>query len=63
MALDKPGDFLTVAECRRILQVPRSTFYKWMNTGKGPKTYRLPNGEHRINRLDWVEWLQEQKLD
>nr|WP_083977186.1 helix-turn-helix domain-containing protein [Herbidospora sakaeratensis] len=64
MANDHAGDdFLTVADCRRILRVPRSTFYRWLAAGKGPKSYRLPNGERRINRHDWVKWLEGQKLD
>ncbi|WP_214111368.1 helix-turn-helix transcriptional regulator [Acrocarpospora catenulata] len=56
-------DFLTVADCCRILRVPRSTFYKWLAVGKGPKSIRIPNGDRRISRKEWVKWLAEQELD
>ncbi|WP_218038499.1 helix-turn-helix transcriptional regulator [Acrocarpospora pleiomorpha] len=54
---------MTVADCCRSLQVPRSTFYKWLAAGKGPKSIRIPNGDRRISRKEWVKWLEEQQLD
>ncbi|MFD0662233.1 helix-turn-helix transcriptional regulator [Thermocatellispora tengchongensis] len=54
---------MTVAEVRAYLRVPRSTFYKWMNTGQGPKSIRLPNGERRIRRSDLLEWMQERQAE
>ncbi|MGW0482608.1 helix-turn-helix transcriptional regulator [Nonomuraea sp. NPDC003214] len=56
-------DFLTLADARRILRVPRSTFYRWLATGRGPETYRIPNGERRIKRDDWIKWLESQKTE
>jgi excisionase family DNA binding protein len=56
-------DFLTVADARRILRVPRSTFYRWLATGRGPESYRIPNGERRIKREDWIKWLEKQKME
>ncbi|QFY06144.1 helix-turn-helix domain-containing protein [Nonomuraea phyllanthi] len=56
-------DFLTVKDCLRILRVPRSTFYRWLATGRGPDTYRIPNGKRLINRDDWVKWLEKQKSE
>ncbi|WP_155362062.1 helix-turn-helix transcriptional regulator [Acrocarpospora macrocephala] len=56
-------EFLTVADCCRILRVPRSTFYKWLATGKGPRSIRIPNGERRISRREWLKWLEGQEAD
>lgn len=39
------------------LGISRSTAYKWLATGRGPKTLRLPNGDLRIRRTDFIEWL------
>jgi excisionase family DNA binding protein len=57
------GDFLTVQDCLLILRIPRSTFYRWLATGRGPETYRMPNGKRRINREDWIKWLEKQKIE
>jgi predicted DNA-binding transcriptional regulator AlpA len=38
--------------------IPRSTFYRWRATGRGPKSTRLPNGRIRIRRSDLQDWLE-----
>jgi hypothetical protein len=37
--------------------VSRDTFYKWRQTGKGPRCFTLPNGELRCTVADFTEWL------
>jgi predicted DNA-binding transcriptional regulator AlpA len=37
--------------------VSRDTFYKWRQTGKGPRCFSLPNGELRCKRSDFLDWL------
>jgi len=37
--------------------VSRDTFYKWRQTGKGPRCFTLPNGELRCRLSDFLEWL------
>ncbi|KAA2252149.1 helix-turn-helix domain-containing protein [Solihabitans fulvus] len=37
--------------------VSRDTFYKWRQTGKGPRCFPLPNGELRCRRNDFLLWL------
>jgi hypothetical protein len=37
--------------------VSRDTFYKWRQTGKGPRCFSLPNGELRCTVTDFTEWL------
>lgn len=50
---------LTVPEILSALggEVSRDTFYKWRQTGKGPRCFSLPNGELRCRLADFHEWL------
>jgi excisionase family DNA binding protein len=48
---------LTVAQVIDELGVPKSTFYRWLHTGRGPKSHKLPNGKVRIRRGDLEDWL------
>jgi predicted DNA-binding transcriptional regulator AlpA len=48
---------LTVVEMLEILDVSRDTFYKWRQTGKGPRCFVLPNGELRCVVADFDTWL------
>ena len=43
-------ELLTVPEVVRELKISRATFYRWHETGKGPKTVKLPGGTLRIRR-------------
>jgi predicted DNA-binding transcriptional regulator AlpA len=50
---------MTVPEMLAALggSVSRDTFYKWRQTGKGPRCFTLPNGELRCRLSDFIEWL------
>ena len=37
--------------------VSRRTFYRWRELGQGPDAFKLPNGELRVWRSDFMEWL------
>ncbi|MGP3924788.1 helix-turn-helix transcriptional regulator [Streptomyces sp. 8N616] len=39
--------------------VPVSTFYRWRQQKKGPKSIKLPNGAVRIRRSEFERWLGE----
>ncbi|MFC5382159.1 helix-turn-helix transcriptional regulator [Aquipuribacter nitratireducens] len=48
---------LSVAEVCAELGVSRSTYYDWRAKGRGPRSLKLPNGEIRIRRHDFEQWL------
>jgi predicted DNA-binding transcriptional regulator AlpA len=41
--------------------VSRRTFYRWRELGKAPRGIKLPNGELRIWRSDFITWLASLK--
>ncbi|MGB6164576.1 MAG: excisionase [Pseudonocardiaceae bacterium] len=53
------AQLMTVPEILAALggSVSRDTFYKWRQTGKGPRCFSLPNGELRCAVADFTEWL------
>jgi hypothetical protein len=53
------AQLMTVPEMLAALggSVSRDTFYKWRQTGKGPRCFTLPNGELRCRISDFIEWL------
>lgn len=56
-------DLLTIPDVIAELGVPRATFYRWRQLGRGPRAVKLPNGQVRIRRsaLDkWLDALDEQ---
>ncbi|MFI6981532.1 helix-turn-helix transcriptional regulator [Embleya sp. NPDC050154] len=48
---------LTIPEVIEELGVPRSTYYRWRQTGKAPKSIKLPNGAVRVRRSEFDRWL------
>lgn len=52
---------MTVPEMLAALggSLSRDTFYKWRQTGKGPRCFALPNGELRCRRDDFQRWLDD----
>ena len=57
---DRPGDeLMTVAEmCCELGGVSRRTFYRWRELGVGPECLKIPNGELRVWRSDFLAWLE-----
>ncbi|MEV4183574.1 helix-turn-helix domain-containing protein [Streptosporangium canum] len=53
----RPKSMLSIAEVLDEIDVPKSTFYRWLNTGRGPKSFKLPNGKRKIRRGDLDAWL------
>lgn len=58
---DPAEETLTVQQVCDELDVPRSTFYQWHQTHKGPRCIRLPNGTLRVQRTDLSDWLDQLK--
>lgn len=51
-------DLMTVREVLEELGgVSRRTFYRWREIGIGPACLKLPNGELRVRRVDFLMWL------
>jgi predicted DNA-binding transcriptional regulator AlpA len=54
------AELMSVPEILEALGgVSRDTFYKWRQTGKGPRCFSLPNGELRCKRVDFLTWLED----
>jgi predicted DNA-binding transcriptional regulator AlpA len=53
------AQLMTVPEMLAALggSVSRDTFYKWRQTGKGPRCFTLPNGELRCRLSEFLDWL------
>lgn len=53
------NQLMTVPEILAALggSVSRDTFYKWRQTGRGPRCFTLPNGELRCTVPAFTEWL------
>ncbi len=55
-------ELMTVLEVLAALKgVSRRTFYRWRELGTAPACIRLPNGELRIKRSDFVHWLERHR--
>ncbi|MDO0936626.1 excisionase [Streptomyces sp. DG2A-72] len=53
---------MTVPEILDALKgTSRRTFYRWREMGTGPAALKLPNGELRVWRSVFMEWLQERE--
>jgi predicted site-specific integrase-resolvase len=54
------ADLMTVREVLAELNgVSRDTFYRWRQLGVASPAIRLPNGELRIRRRDFLRWLDD----
>ncbi|MCD9144351.1 helix-turn-helix transcriptional regulator [Streptomyces albireticuli] len=50
-------ELLTIPEVLTELRnVSKSTFYRWRQLKKGPKSLTLPNGSVRIKRSELERW-------
>ena len=54
---DRYQDKLTIADVCADLGISRRTFYEWRAKGRAPKCIRLPNGDLRIRRSEYLRWL------
>jgi predicted DNA-binding transcriptional regulator AlpA len=52
---------ITVDQFCTELIISRSTFYDWRAKGRAPECTKLPNGELRILRADYEQWLKDLK--
>ncbi|GAA0720728.1 helix-turn-helix domain-containing protein [Dactylosporangium roseum] len=50
---------LTVADVCEELGITRSTFYDWRAKRKAPPCLKLPNGDIRIRRAAFENWLNK----
>jgi hypothetical protein len=57
-------ELMTVPEVLSALgNVSRYTFYRWRRTGVGPPCLKLPNGDLRVRRGDFMDWLETLRSD
>ncbi|MER7805859.1 MULTISPECIES: helix-turn-helix transcriptional regulator [unclassified Streptomyces] len=52
---------LTLAEICEDLKISRSTFYDWRAKGRAPRCIKLPNGDLRISRSAYEQWLSSRE--
>lgn len=50
-------EMLTIPQVISELGVPESTFYRWRQIKKAPRSIKLPNGGVRIRRSELERWL------
>jgi|HubBroStandDraft_6_1064221.scaffolds.fasta_scaffold592431_2 predicted DNA-binding transcriptional regulator AlpA len=56
----REDELLTVAQVLAELGgVSRRTFYRWREIGQAPAGLKLPNGEIRIWRSEFLLWLEK----
>jgi predicted DNA-binding transcriptional regulator AlpA len=52
---------LTVADLCAELDISRKTFYEWRAKRTAPRCVKLPNGELRIRRCDFEDWMDSRQ--
>jgi predicted DNA-binding transcriptional regulator AlpA len=48
---------MTIVQICEELQIARSTYYEWRAKGRAPRSLKLPNGDIRVRRADFEQWL------
>lgn len=48
---------MTIMDVCEELGISRSTFYDWRKKRTAPPCLRLPNGDLRVRRTDFDDWL------
>ena len=57
-------EYMTVPEfLAKLGGVSRRTFYRWRELGLAPVCHRIPNGELRIHRDDFRDWMENLRED
>ena len=51
-------ELLSVEDICAELKISRRTFYRWRELRISPDAFKLPNGEIRVFRSVFAEWLQ-----
>jgi len=51
------GRHMTITDVCEELGISRSTFYDWRKKRTAPPCLRLPNGDLRVRRTDFDDWL------
>jgi predicted DNA-binding transcriptional regulator AlpA len=49
---------LTPAEVIDEYDIPRSSFYRWLRSGRGPTYIKYSNGTIKIRRSDLEAWIK-----
>ncbi len=50
---------MSVADmCAELGGLSRRTFYRWRELGTGPRCLKIPNGELRAWRSEFLDWLE-----
>lgn len=52
---------LTIADVCDELGIARSTFYDWRAKHRSPRCIKLPNGQLRVRRTDFDNWLSSRE--
>ena len=53
------GQLMSVADmCAELGGLSRRTFYWWRELGTGPQCLKIPNGELRAWRSEFLDWLE-----
>ncbi|MFZ3596931.1 helix-turn-helix transcriptional regulator [Streptomyces sp. BH104] len=50
-------ELLSIPQVIAEIAVPRATFYRWRQLGKGPRAIKLPNGAVRVRRSELDRWI------
>lgn len=61
MSAHAADEKMTIKEVLADLRVAPSTFHRWRQLGKGPRSIKLPNGDLRIRRSEYERWLAERE--
>lgn len=48
---------LTISDVCDDLGISRRTFHEWRAKGRAPRCLKLPNGDIRVRRADYQNWL------
>jgi predicted DNA-binding transcriptional regulator AlpA len=52
---------LTITDICDELGIARSTFYDWRAKRRAPRCIKLPNGDLRVRRADFENWLSSRE--
>lgn len=53
---------MSAAQVASELGVDRSTVYRWLRLGIGPRAVKFASGTIRIRRRDFIEWAKKESM-